>query len=206
MLQRNLIKKMGIPSIGWRYSGLSQYRNLSRSWLLSQKQGENRLNDFIKQQESLREKKPKVRNAYGAAEQNKKVRISNVKEISPNSNPTNNDYRVDVKDLSNRWERMTLDDKQDILNYLDVKQSFAWPHLSKDEKKAIYYISFGKWGPRNHPPMTVPEMIFRGLTSIFLFGAFGFAMVNYRNDRKMIQELEKGKKLDEQHSSSVGEE
>lgn len=129
-----------------------------------------------------------------------------VKKLSPEIQGSDTDYKVDVKDLSNRWDKMTPDDKQDILNYLDVKQSFAWSHLSEDEKKAIYYISFGKWGPRNHPPMTVPEMVFKALTSLFLFTAFGFAMINYRKDKKKVEELEgESKKVGELDASSPDE-
>lgn len=86
---------------------------------------------------------------------------------------------------------MPTDDQQDVVNYLDVKQKFAWPHLTEDERKAAYYISYGKWGPRNRPLMTVPEMIFKGMTSLLLFAVVGFAFVNYKKDQKKIAEMEK---------------
>lgn len=206
MFQRNIIRNVVTGSIIGKHSNLILFRALSRSRSISQKQEENRLNDFIKKQESLRGKSNDGKNGYNTNMKGKNMKSIHIKKLSPEIQSSDTDYKVDVEDLSNRWEKMTPDDKQDILNYLDVKQSFAWSHLSEDEKKAIYYISFGKWGPRNHPPMTVPEMVFKALVSLFLFTAFGFAMINYRKDKKKVKELEgESKKVEKLDASSPDE-
>ncbi|QPG74422.1 hypothetical protein FOA43_001751 [Brettanomyces nanus] len=100
------------------------------------------------------------------------------------------EYNIDVHNISNRWAKMPTDDQQDITNYLEVKQGFGWKHLSRDEKKAIYYIGYGKWGARDRANMTVPEMVFKSLTVLMLFGVAGFAVVNYKKDKRWIDDVE----------------
>lgn len=100
-------------------------------------------------------------------------------------------YPVDVKNIEKRWVKMDPSDQEDVINYLQVKEGFAWPHLTLDDKRAIYYIAYGSWGPRDQDEMTGPEMAFRGLSVGILFACAAFGVLNYQKDQAQVQELEK---------------
>lgn len=100
-------------------------------------------------------------------------------------------YYVDVSNLAARWPTLSFEGQQDVISYLRVKQEFGWEYLSKDEKRAIYYIAYGGWGPRDRATMTGAEFAFRALTTALLFGVLGVTAVNYRVDTQRVAELEK---------------
>ncbi|ODV83693.1 hypothetical protein CANARDRAFT_29688 [[Candida] arabinofermentans NRRL YB-2248] len=102
------------------------------------------------------------------------------------------EYTMDVTNLPSRWLRLSGEDQLDIINYLNVKQQFGWNFLTPDEKKAIYYISYGDWGPRNQQSLNLPEMIFRIMSISILFGVVGFSLINYATDKGKVNELEGG--------------
>ncbi|VEU22918.1 DEKNAAC104207 [Brettanomyces naardenensis] len=100
---------------------------------------------------------------------------------------------------------MPTDDQQDLINYLEVKQRFAWPHLTRDEKRATYYISYGSWGPRNDRRLSSGEVLFKSLTTLFLFGVVAFAVINYKKDEKERSALtERAKEASEASEAPEG--
>ena len=101
------------------------------------------------------------------------------------------DYYVDVSNLENRWNTMSFESQQDVISYLNVKQEFGWEYLSPEEKRAIYYIAYGNWGPRDQQVMTGAEFAFKLLTSMLLFSVLGFTVLNYSIDQEKLAELEK---------------
>ncbi|KAG0681210.1 hypothetical protein C6P40_003234 [Pichia californica] len=99
------------------------------------------------------------------------------------------EYYVDVTDIDSRWNTLKFESQQDIISYLNVKQEFDWNYLSLNEKKAIYYIAYGKWGARDTKVMNTSEFIFKLMTSMLLFSVLGFTFVNYSIDQQKIKEL-----------------
>ncbi|KAG7886236.1 hypothetical protein KL936_004914 [Ogataea polymorpha] len=93
------------------------------------------------------------------------------------------EYMMDVSNLPARWNNLPGDTQQDIINYLRVKQEFGWTYLTPDEKRAIYYISYGEWGPRDAKSMGVPDLVFKIMSSSILFGVVGFTLINYARDQ-----------------------
>jgi cytochrome c oxidase subunit 4 len=101
------------------------------------------------------------------------------------------EYYVDVSNLETRWPSLTFEVQQDIISYLNVKQEFGWEYLTNDEKKAIYYIAYGNWGPRDQKIMSTAEFVFKLMTNMLLFSVLGFSLMNYAIDQEKIAELEK---------------
>ncbi|KAG7692068.1 hypothetical protein KL930_001570 [Ogataea haglerorum] len=93
------------------------------------------------------------------------------------------EYTMDVSNLPARWNNLPGDAQQDIINYLKVKQEFGWTYLTRDEKQAIYYISYGEWGPRDAKSMGIPDLVFKIMSSSILFGVVGFTLINYARDQ-----------------------
>ncbi|KAG7838748.1 hypothetical protein KL919_001300 [Ogataea angusta] len=93
------------------------------------------------------------------------------------------EYTMDVANLPARWINLPGDAQQDIINYLKVKQEFGWTYLTRDEKQAIYYISYGEWGPRDAKSMGIPDLVFKIMSSSILFGVVGFTLINYARDQ-----------------------
>lgn len=53
-----------------------------------------------------------------------------------------------IGDLNQRWEQLTPVDQQEIVSKLAERQKLDWKELTPAEKKALWYISYGEWGPR----------------------------------------------------------
>lgn len=105
------------------------------------------------------------------------------------SEGADDEYYVDVSNLDNRWQSLNFEAQQDIISYLNVKQEFGWEYLTKDEKKAIYYIAYGNWGPRDQKIMSTAEFVFKLMTNMLLFSVLGFSMMNYAIDQEKIAEM-----------------
>lgn len=100
------------------------------------------------------------------------------------------EYYVDVSNIEKRWKSLNFDTQQDIISYLNVKQEFGWEYLTKDEKRAIYYIAYGTWGPRDPAVMSTAEFVFKLMTNMLLFSVLGFSLMNYAIDKEKIAEME----------------
>lgn len=104
------------------------------------------------------------------------------------------EYYVDVSNLDNRWQSLNFEAQQDIISYLNVKQEFGWEYLTKDEKKAIYHIAYGNWGPRDQKVMSTAEFVFKLMTNMLLFSVLGFSLMNYAIDQEKIADMTKNDK------------
>lgn len=100
------------------------------------------------------------------------------------------EYYIDCTDIEKKWSTLSYESQQDMISYLNVKQEFGWMYLTHDEKRAIYYIAYGKWGPRDTSIMNMAESVFKLMTSGLLFAAFGFTLINYFKDKNEVARLE----------------
>jgi cytochrome c oxidase subunit 4 len=87
------------------------------------------------------------------------------------SNPT-------LMNLENRWEKMSSEERNDIIEQLAERQKGSWKDLTVAEKRAAWYISYGAWGPRRpvHPEGSAKKIVF-GIgavvaSALVLFGIF----------------------------------
>lgn len=95
----------------------------------------------------------------------------------------------DLKNLNSRWEKLSSEGQLDVIDYLNDKQQLPWSLLSKDDKSALHYISYGQWGARDSQQVNVPEVVLRGFASAVLFGVVGVGIYNYRRDQEVVQGL-----------------
>lgn len=74
------------------------------------------------------------------------VKAVQVRHASVISTPT-------IINLESRWEKMTVEEQEDIISQLVERQKGSWKELTPQEKRAAWYISYGSWGPRKpvHP-------------------------------------------------------
>lgn len=100
------------------------------------------------------------------------------------------EYYIDCSDIENKWPILPYESQQDMISYLNVKQEFGWMYLTHDEKRAIYYISYGKWGARDPATMNMAESVFKLMTSGLLFAAVGFTLINYAKDKEELAKLQ----------------
>lgn len=110
------------------------------------------------------------------------------------------EYYIDVSNLDKRWISLNFESQQNIISYLNVKQEFDWNYLTIDEKRAIYYIAYGKWGARDEKIMNASEFVFKLMTSMLLFSVLGFSMLNYAIDQEKIATLNKEDEVTESNS------
>ncbi|SCU95446.1 LADA_0G15676g1_1 [Lachancea dasiensis] len=94
------------------------------------------------------------------------------------------------------WLKMDKDTKEELKEYLNWKMEDRWSEMTPKEQRAIYFISFGRWGPRAKPgskaaqmQLTGAEIILRGVFSGILFAALAVSVINYREDRKVAENL-----------------
>lgn len=85
---------------------------------------------------------------------------------------------------------MEKEAQEEIIDHLADLQDESWTKLSPDNKKACYYLAYGEWGPRNKQTMTVPEVVFKLITSGILFIVLGVTAVNYAIDKEKKEQLE----------------
>lgn len=91
-----------------------------------------------------------------------------------------------VLGLPNRWGTMDHGQQDDIIAYLEDIQRGDWRDITPEEKRAIWYIYFGPWGPRSEK-QTDPGKIygyFAGFISISLLAALGFKINRDRHDQQ----------------------
>ncbi|CAL9730397.1 cytochrome c oxidase subunit 5A, mitochondrial [Monosporozyma unispora] len=56
--------------------------------------------------------------------------------------------KASIDNLQGRWEKMAIDEQEDIVTKLTERQKLPWKNLTNTEKQASWYISYGAWGPR----------------------------------------------------------
>lgn len=111
------------------------------------------------------------------------------KQSSVDKAEDDDEYFIDVSNIEKRWLSLSFETQQDIISYLNVKQEFDWTYLTNDEKKAIHYIAYGKWGPRDESVMTSAEFVFKLMTNMLLFTVLGFSIMNYYVDQEKIAQM-----------------
>lgn len=83
-----------------------------------------------------------------------------------------------VMDLQSRWENMPSTEQQDIVSKLSERQKLPWAQLTEPEKQAVWYISYGEWGPRR-PVLNKGDSSFiaKGVAAGLLFSVGLFAVI-----------------------------
>jgi len=87
---------------------------------------------------------------------------------------------IPLSNVEAQWEKMTSDEQLDVHKQLEELQKKDWKHLSLDEKKAAYYVSFGPHGPRTpiNPPGTWLK-VFLGTVTAVTAGVLIFTAIHH---------------------------
>ncbi|KAH3687230.1 hypothetical protein WICPIJ_001787 [Wickerhamomyces pijperi] len=106
----------------------------------------------------------------------------------------------DLTGIENRWSKMSEFDQTDLIDHLQERQSQPWGQLSTPEKRALYYIYYGPWGPRSEIP--VESLASKVLKRLAVFVAVvGLAVagfnwaVDVEEEQRVNQVIEKVKAL-----------
>jgi len=107
----------------------------------------------------------------------------------------------DLNGLEKRWPKMKELDQADVIDYLNWRAEDDWKYLTTQEKKSLYYIYFGNWGPRSPtPPQSVSGTVLKGLFGGVLTIALGVGVMNYAYDlereekvKNLLERIEKEK-------------
>lgn len=76
--------------------------------------------------------------------------------------------------IDRRWEAMSEEERNDIIEQLGERQKGPWSELTDYEKRAVWYISYGPWGPRRpvHGPGDSRKIFLGVLAIVGVAGAF----------------------------------
>lgn len=129
------------------------------------------------------------------------VRNNKVVIRSLSTVPTQEYVAPDLKGLEKRWPKMKELDQADVIDYLNWKAQEDWKLLTSTEKRCLYYIYFGNWGPRALEPQTsISGTVLKGLFGGVLAIALGVTAMNYGYDlereakvERLLQRIEKEK-------------
>lgn len=95
-----------------------------------------------------------------------------------------------LKDIEKTWPHLTEAEQDQITDHLFFKQEELWKNLTPEEKRACYYISYGKWGPRGpEGAQTVSNKVISAMTGSIILIALGLSIHNYTVDQEKIDEL-----------------
>lgn len=85
-----------------------------------------------------------------------------------------------IINLESRWEKMTVEEQEDIISQLTERQKGPWTELTPSEKRAAWYISYGSWGPRKpiHPEGEVSKIAI-GIGAVILASTVVFGAARY---------------------------
>lgn len=123
------------------------------------------------------------------------LRRSVVRSVNLRSIRTLSTEEVVIPDLSGvekRWGKMKELDQADVIDYLAYRSQGDWKTLTTQEQRALYYISFGNWGPRaDKPQVGISGTVLRGLFGGVLTIAVGVAFMNYAFDLEREEKVEK---------------
>lgn len=98
----------------------------------------------------------------------------------------------DLKGIEHRWAKMKEGDQLDVLDYLNARQTHDWQHMSDAEKRALYHIYFGPWGPRDaNQKKSTATVVIGGLGGGLLLISLGVAVYNYALDLERQEKLDK---------------
>ena len=98
-----------------------------------------------------------------------------------------------LRDLPSRWAEIKRFDEplaEEIEEYLEWKMEDDWHEMSREEAIAIYYISYGPWGPRATTTTTTAAnsnpayFAVRLAFNLMLLTACGVTLYNLLADKK----------------------
>lgn len=81
--------------------------------------------------------------------------------------------------LEKRWAKMDQLEQDEIIMYLQYKERGDWMELTPVEKRAIWYINYGPWGPRG-PIRDDPGRlyaVYAKVIALVLLGVGGYQLV-----------------------------
>lgn len=105
----------------------------------------------------------------------------------------------DLIDLPRRWTQISPPVKDEMREYLTWKMEDDWKGMTIEEIKAIYYISYGGWGPRaanGGSQMSPTYLVWKGLFNIVLFAALGVSVLNLKRDKAVDESLKRLRALE----------
>lgn len=98
-----------------------------------------------------------------------------------------------LRNIITSWPKLKLEERDQIIDFLQERQILPWTDLSNEEKRACYYISFGQWGPRlleqADNAQGVSSRIISTLTASVILIALGLSVMNYTADEEKLNEL-----------------
>lgn len=110
------------------------------------------------------------------------VQLSQLKPYSTKSTFTASEdagyVPPDLNGLESRWPNMSEFDQTDLIEHLQERQALPWTQLTLPEKKALYYIYYGAWGPRSKVPVESMAATVLKRLSVFL-AIVGLAVAGY---------------------------
>lgn len=80
-----------------------------------------------------------------------------------------------LDNIEKRWNKMDQMDQEDVIMYLQYKEKGDWKELSDVEKKAIWYINYGPWGPRSSPKDD-PGVVYQLYGAVVFWALFGVGL------------------------------
>lgn len=98
----------------------------------------------------------------------------------------------DLSNVDQQWDKMQLPLKEEVIEYLNWKMEDDWKKMPVIEKKAIYHISYGDFGPRASSgagTVSPVYLLWKSLFSGILFLALGVSILNVKRDRKINSQL-----------------
>lgn len=97
----------------------------------------------------------------------------------------------DLSNLDQRWPKMKELDQADILDYLEAKSAGDWKQLSEQEKRALYYISYGAWGPRSGKhELSTSAVVLKNISRGVALIALGVALTAFADDFETQERLD----------------
>lgn len=60
--------------------------------------------------------------------------------------------KPNLMSLHKRWDKMDAVESEEIIIYLDDRCRGDWRNLTDEEKKAVWFVNYGPWGPRAARP------------------------------------------------------
>lgn len=99
-----------------------------------------------------------------------------------------------LRNIQNTWDKLKPEEKEQVIDYITGSQEEDWKKLSKDEKKASYFVSFGKWGPRaGEEHLKKQKADASRLWKVFLGSviliSFGLLSYNYSIDEEKMNDF-----------------
>lgn len=95
----------------------------------------------------------------------------------------------DLDQLPQRWNNLKQEDQHDIIDYLKDLQEENWNVLTTREKQAAWYLAYGDWGLRDTNQLSLPEFIFKLMSTSLLFMVSGFSVITYFQIREEVEKL-----------------